>query len=136
MLDDSKPKRACPTRNWLIFYSHSLCLLLFLPSLCTKECLFLPCRHMALCSNCTSSYFARTREWNLLAAQVRADATTEANQSAARGLSTSGSISVRNKHADRANTCPSCSQTVALAIRRAPSESGAACTVVDVVHEQ
>jgi len=80
-----------------------------------RDCLLLPCKHVALCGACVSDYFSRVREYNAEARLLRVEAEREAQRHPQRNNT------ARQKHADRDVHCPSCSQTVQIAVRRVPT---------------
>jgi hypothetical protein len=78
----------------------------------------LPCQHVSLCSGCTEAYFRRTSDHNVGAANLRRDAEAEAAR-APRFAASAHSVVLKN--ADRIVSCPCCSQTVQVAIRKSSS---------------
>ena len=86
-----------------------------------QECLFLPCQHVSLCAGCTESYFGRTAAYNAGAASLRRDAEVEAAR--VPRYSAASLQSAAAKNADRMVSCPCCSQTVQVAIRKSSSST-------------
>jgi hypothetical protein len=84
-----------------------------------RDCLFLPCKHVVLCSRCCMDYFHRTLQYNLDAALLRADAEREARRNPYPAAAAVAIEALRRKHAEREVHCPCCARSVHLAVRKA-----------------